>query len=335
MKHTIGYAVDPSWRTMLRDLELNPADVLRRAGLPEDLLVQKDIRLSTEEFFRFWNGMEAELNDPLFPVRVAQASTAESFSPPLFAALCSPNLRVAVRRLSLYKPLIGPMQLIVDEGKGKLTLIFKWPEGSPTPPTSLVLVELAFFVQLAQMATREKIHPVYVSTENPPDPPQEYEKFFRVPVVRSTEHSIAFSQNDALLPFLTANEQLFDTFDPELRKRLKDLDESSAVSERVSALLLEFLPSGQCSMDAVSDKLIMSKRTLQRRLHDEGTSFQEVLKCTRKDLASHYLSNSALTASEISFLLGYEDANSFFRAFNEWTGTTPEAARQAMEATAS
>jgi AraC-like DNA-binding protein len=304
---------------------------MRRAGLPEDLLAQKDVRLSTEDFFRLWKGIEAEINDPLLPIRFGNALTAESFSPPLFAALCSPNLRIAAQRLSMYKPLIGPMSLNVYEGQGTFSVSFRWPEGSPAVPPTLIAVELVFIVALTRMATREKVKPVSVTTIKPPEPAEEFEKYFGVPVLQASEHSIKFSESDAVLPFLTANERLFETFDPDLRRRLKDLDESAAVADRVNALLLEFLPSGRCSMEDISDKLIMSKRTLQRRLHSEGTTFQELLKNTRKDLATHYLANSALTSSEISFLLGYEDANSFFRAFNDWTGTTPESVRLGLE----
>ena len=47
-------------------------------------------------------------------------------------------------------------------------------------------------------------------------------------------------------------------------------------------------------------------------------------------LAMHYLKSSPMSGAEISFLLGYEDPNSFVRAFSGWTGTTPESARREM-----
>jgi len=80
----------------------------------------------------------------------------------------------------------------------------------------------------------------------------------------------------------------------------------------------------------VAERLAMSKRKLQRRLAAEGTSFQEVLRDTRHELARHDLHRTELPCAEISFLLGYEDPNSSFRAFHDWTGSTPEAARRAQ-----
>ena len=71
----------------------------------------------------------------------------------------------------------------------------------------------------------------------------------------------------------------------------------------------------------------MSERTLQRRLTEENQSFQSVLDQTREELARHYLRTTKLTAAEISFLIGFEQPSSFFRAFNDWTGQTPEQIR--------
>ena len=80
-------------------------------------------------------------------------------------------------------------------------------------------------------------------------------------------------------------------------------------------------------MTAVTTHLAVSSRTLQRQLRLEGTTFQAVLASTREDLARHYLSHGAMRAAEIAYLLGYDDTNSFYRAFRSWTGTTPETLR--------
>ncbi len=74
-------------------------------------------------------------------------------------------------------------------------------------------------------------------------------------------------------------------------------------------------------------RLAVSTRPLQRRLNEEGTSFQAVLNATRESLARHYLVNGGLAAGEIAFLLGYEEPSSFYRAFHNWTGQTPERVR--------
>jgi AraC-like DNA-binding protein len=118
-------------------------------------------------------------------------------------------------------------------------------------------------------------------------------------------------------------------FAPELRRRLADLQAAASAAERVRAALLETLPAGDHTMATVARHLATSPRTLQRQLQDEGTTFQAVLAGIREHLARHYLGHSALTTSEIAYLLAYDDTNSFYRAFRAWTGSTPDAIRAA------
>ena len=88
----------------------------------------------------------------------------------------------------------------------------------------------------------------------------------------------------------------------------------------------EILVSGATRL---ARRLGMSARSLQRKLGSEGTSFQAELQGLRTRLAKNYLTATNHSSAEISFLLGYDDPNSFIRAFHDWTGTTPEAMRRA------
>jgi AraC-like DNA-binding protein len=309
---------------------VRPADVLRRAGLPDDALARSVVRLSTAEYFRLWEGIEAEVGDPLFPLRLAEMVTAESFSPPVFAALCSPNLAVALERIARYKRLVCPMALDVDAAREAVSLTLRWLDAATPVPRSLVGMEMAFFVRLARLATREHVRPLRVVTPAPLRPAAAYERFFGIGVRQGQTHTLVFARADAERPFLTANDAVWKLFEPELRRRLAELDDSAGIEERVRAALLEALPGGQASMDAVAARLGLSRRTLQRRLGEQATSFQAIVRRTREGLARHYLTRTRLPHSEISFLLGYDDPNSFFRAFHGWTGQTPEAARREL-----
>ena len=322
------YALESIWRPLLKDLGIAPADVLWRAGLPEDLLTRSSVRLPAEAFYRFWRSFETELGDPLFPLRVGETLQVESFSPPLFAALCSPDFVTACERIARYKPLIAPFRLSLLQERDSVALTLTWPEDAPAPPRSLILAELVFFIHLIRLATREPIQPLSVTTRSPPEETEAYARFFGVPVQPAPRHSLRFAEVDARRPFLTANEGMWMAFEPELRRRLAELDASATVAERVRAALLECLPSGRVSMDAVARRLAVSKRTLQRRLSKEETTFQKVLQDTREALARHYLQRTDLATAEISFLLGFEEPNSFYRAFSDWTGSTPDHVRR-------
>lgn len=86
---------------------------------------------------------------------------------------------------------------------------------------------------------------------------------------------------------------------------------------------MEALPSGQSSIEDVAAKLAMSKRTLQRKLNNDKENFQTLLQEVRVDLADHYLERSEVSLGEISFLLGFQESNSFIRAYSAWKGVSP------------
>lgn len=81
------------------------------------------------------------------------------------------------------------------------------------------------------------------------------------------------------------------------------------------------------SIEYVAKQLAMSKRTLQRKLSEENYNYQWVLKKVRQELADYYLQQTQLPIIEVSFLLGFQETNSFIRAYSSWTGTTPSQVR--------
>ena len=87
--------------------------------------------------------------------------------------------------------------------------------------------------------------------------------------------------------------------------------------------LLRLLPQGGINIDQVAEHLNLSRRTLQRRLSERDTQFQQVLQQLRADLALRYLADERLTVTEIAFLLGYSDQGSFSAAFKSWHGLSP------------
>lgn len=324
---TKKFVVDPVWRIIIKDLGLNEQDLLRAAQLPLDLFIREGASVSATEYFRLWRALEGLLDNPEFPLDIGQAIPSEAFSPPLFATLCSPNLNSGLARLAKYKPLVGPMtlQLSVEERTTTVALggIF---EGDPVP-VSFIAAELVFLTQLARMALRERIVPVAVHATADFANAEKAFSFFGREVQKSGFNGLVFAAEDARKPFLTANEQVWQAFEPELRKRMTEIDAHATTRERVRACLMEMVAGGECSISDVAKRLAVSSRTLQRRLQDENTNFQDELTALREELARHYLTDSKFSNAEIAFLLGYDDPNSFIRAFGSWTGTTPERVR--------
>lgn len=322
------FTLGQSWSLILKDMGVAPGDVLRRAGMPDDLLARSGVTLTPAEYYRLWEAFEAEADDPELPITIGRTISVEAFEPPIFAALCSHDLDVAVERIARYKPLVGPLEIRVDRNSDGTRIECHWPAG-PQPPASMATVEVVFWVALVRLATRSHIRPAAVTAPARLANELAYRRYYGTAVTQGERHSVTFRREDAERPFLTANEPMWEFFEPELRRRLSELEADASTGDRVHAALLEMLPAGEASVEAVAKRLMVSSRTLQRRLRDAGTSYQVVLNETREALARHYLANSSLPAAEISFLLGYDDPNSFYRAFHGWTGETPERVRTA------
>jgi len=219
------------------------------------------------------------------------------------------------------------MALHIHIGEEATVLQFDWLDAPTEPPVSLVAAELILFVQLSRIATRERICPLEVRALRPPDPQPDYPEYFGVPVQQGPRPALTFAASDAACPFPTANDHMWHFFDPDLQRRLSELDETATASDRLRAALLELLPGEGASVGSVSRKLNVSPMTLQRRLSQEGHSFQALPDGTRGDLAKHHLRTSDLSGAEIAFFLSFAEPSSFFRAFPDRTGQTREQVR--------
>src|SRR6266702_3936096 len=269
------FTLDPGIRALLDDLRIPAGRILRLAQLPAGLLQGRPVALAPEEYFCFWDALDAEADNPNLAVTIGQAISVEMFSPPLFAALCSPNLQVAAWRIATYKPLIGPMRVDITHDTAGLIVTYRWPAGR-TPPCT---------------ATLHHVRPARVTAPQLPPDQDTAAAYFGVRLRKGPTWSISFAAEDAARPFLTENEPMWRFFAPELRRRLADLHAAASAAERVRAALLETLPAGDHTMTTVAHHLATSPRTLQRQLQAEGTTFQAVLTGTREHLARHYLTH--------------------------------------------
>lgn len=124
-------------------------------------------------------------------------------------------------------------------------------------------------------------------------------------------------------------------YEPHLKKIIENaaLHALSAIRQqnneiqKISCQITECLKTGDVSLGAVARELAMSKRTLQRTLETEGTSYRKLVEDVRKSLAERYLVEADLQISQVAFLLGYSELSAFSRAVKIWFGVPPKALR--------
>ena len=110
-------------------------------------------------------------------------------------------------------------------------------------------------------------------------------------------------------------------------KYLRSLYAQDNYAAQLKRMLAELMAEGEANADAACRALKLSRRTLQRRLKAEKTSFK-VLQEVRAVLAINYLSDERLKALEVAMLLGYSSISSFTTAFKSWYDLPPAEYRQ-------
>ena len=104
MAHHNVYTVNPGWRILLMDAGWNPTNVLRRAGLPDDLFGRERETLTTEEFFGLWRAIEDEADDPTVSLRIGSSISMEAFDPPIFGNGSASSTRPPPLRIEFAAP---------------------------------------------------------------------------------------------------------------------------------------------------------------------------------------------------------------------------------------
>ncbi len=307
----------------LEDLGVAPAKVLRHAGLPIELFEQERIQVSTEELFALYRGIAEVSDDPAIGLALGTEPRVERYDPIAITAVSARSLRDALGRLARYKQLTCPEELVVTERGAECRVRFRWLLAEETEPPVLIDLCFAWVVGIARRGTADLVQPKRLELRGRRKNRAAYAAHFACPATfEESENAIVFARADLDRPFVTHNAELAAALAPQLEAELAQRS-SAALGDRVKGILKRQLAGRRPEIGEVARELRLSARTLQRRLAEDGASFQRLIQEARRELARHYLLHSTLELNETAYLLGYEDAHSFFRAFHDWEGSPP------------
>jgi AraC-like DNA-binding protein len=308
----------------LRYLNIAAHDVVRKAGLPLTVLHEQTF-VTTAQYFGLWQALSELVDDPA--VQTVELSTlfeTSQLPPSVLAPYHARDFRDALKRLVRYKQLCSPERIDMTEEGEFCTIGAGWIYSEHPEPPMLIGVTLASIMELGRRGTGKSLHAHTVELSRPIGSQQALETFFGCRVrVESGRSRLILNRSDLDLPFTSYNKELLEILTPALDLALKEKQRTLTTTEMVKWMMMRSLSAGRPDILAMASELGMSDRTLQRRLTEEGTSFKQVLSDARREKALEYLSNPHLDLKEVAFLLGYEDQNSFFRAFRQWEGATP------------
>jgi AraC-like DNA-binding protein len=317
------FRVSSRLSSKLNESGVRVSSILERAGLPSGLFDQPRILLSTEEFFALWRGIGQVSPDPAIGLALGTETKTEHFDPVVLAALSTSSFGEAMRQIARYKQLSCPEEVLLEPGDEEWAIQFRWLLANEEEPAVLTDLCFAWVLSIARHGTGVRISPVRLELQRPRANAKALERHFGCTVVfGAARNAIVFRASDAGLRFVTRNAELLAMLAPQLDEELKQHKGEESFPERVRATIQRKLTGSRPKMEEIARELHISSRTLQRRLQDAGSNFQKALEEARHQLARHYLTNS-LELSETAHLLGYEDSNSFVRAFRVWEGVPP------------
>ena len=290
-----------------------------------------DVRVAEAVAETAWRLAATLTNDEALGIHLVESLPRGSLDLIEYALRSSPSLEKGIDRLARYGRLLSDRVAARTHREGD-SLLFLVHDTATTPLHSArTEFALAVALKLARDSTGADIAPLSVSFAHPaPANIAEHRRFFHGPVqFAAGSSSMRLSASDGSRPMREADAALEGIVRRRLENALGDRDRSSAgaMSTRVRRLLVERLGQTVLTLDAVATALAVSRRTLTRRLAEEGASFRQILDEVRRDFARALLQDRSLSIGDIAFFLQYSEPAAFHRSFRRWTGQTPSAFR--------
>jgi AraC-like DNA-binding protein len=318
------FRITKGWAHRFAAEKISVPLLLRRAGLPANLFDQEKIYVTTAEVFAIWRTVDELSRDPAFGLKLGTEIRFERSHPVSIAGVCSRTFGDALQRLARYKQLTCPEEIRVHRKAHETSVEFFFIEAKEAQPDIMVDLGLSWILCVGRRGSDGAIKPLRLELTRPVKHRGLLEKHFGCRVrFNAGRDALIFRSSDLDRPFVTQNEELLAIIGTHLDAELKAGNAGVNASQQVKDTLKRSLAGKRPTLQDVAQELGLSARTLQRRLTDAGLTFQQLLEETRRELARHYLKQSSVELPEVAFLLGFEDANSFFRAFQVWEKTSP------------
>ncbi|MFO7528374.1 MAG: AraC family transcriptional regulator [Marinobacter sp.] len=319
-------------RQYVRAAEASGIDIrplITGAGLGPAILETDDGRINGEQFQSFIRQLIEVADNPILGLETGDFVQPGSYSVLGYITMSCSTLGEAIARIAPFEKLVGDMgttRLSVHGDTLKLTWHCNYDD--PVVRPHLVDNVFASWINYAHwLADDTTTAPTAVQLRR-----QSPGKDLEIAYQDRWRCSVTFEAEEDCI---TLPKALLDTRlrqpDPPLRKTLEahaltqlaSLETDSDLTTRVKRSIQKQLNHGITRQDLVAEDLGLTSRTLQRKLSQEGVSYQRLLDDVRQQMAEDYLRNTDMAIPDIALRLGYSETTSFHRKFKAVTGKTP------------
>jgi AraC-like DNA-binding protein len=292
-----------------------------------------DEHIAATDYFAVWRRALARIPDAAFALRAATVFQLEDHEVFGFLAMSSRTLGEAYERTATYRALycVGARwELQIDADAARL-IWYPWPgdlhDLGYCAAMDFAVADMADAIRrLGRSAPMPRA--VRLRHRAPAEEAAYATHFGVAPSFNSPLYELEYARDLPDQPISTFNSRLRDYFDQECKRLLSAVPASTTMSSQVRKELIRCMDGGDSSVEGVAKRLAISSRSLQRRLTEEGTRFNDLLTDVRSEFAQRYLARGTVSASEVAYLLGFTEPPAFFKAFKRWTGMTPREFQQ-------
>jgi AraC-like DNA-binding protein len=315
---------------------LDPEALCRELGVSLLTLREHDARIPYALAERIGKRVLALTRDANLGLHLAHdVRDTQRFDAGVLLLMASPTLGVSFERMARYQEYWGDgARFALAPTRAGVAIRYQLQEALSDYQRHSDECAMAEIMLGARRLSEHDLVPVRVRFRHraPADVSEHTRVFCVEPEFETRRCEIEFDRDTLALPLPNANETYRAFFQEHVERALARLPGKSGVASDVRAAARAALAGGDCTLAGTARALGISVRTMQRRLHADGTSFGALVDALRRELATEYLAQR-VPVQEIAFLLGYAEASAFHHAFKRWTGMTPEQARAVQAGT--
>jgi len=309
----------------LRSLGHDPDPLFVKAGIAPEDVGNPTKRILTSRMQALWRLALDVTGNPALGLVVARQFQPAVLHGLGLACLASDTLHDVLLRLVRYSRIMNELlDFQLEESTETIDLLVKVPDSGPDFVHASMDLGMAAFLRMCQITAGKDILPMQTWLQRPtPVDTAAYEEVFGPDIVfEAASNRLCLDKPVALAPLATAHPELARLNDQTVIDYLARQDRNN-ITMQVRSRIIEQLPEGRPSQGEIAVKLNTSLRSLQRKLHQQETSFKELLNDTQRELALSYIRDSNRSIGEITYLLGVSEPSNFTRAFKRWTGKSP------------
>ena len=310
--------------------DLSPEKICRSAGIAWEEMNDETKSVSPEMIGHIYQESIRLSKDPLFGLHFGESLQLSALGIVGEVIKTSATVGDALNlALSLLPTVTTAFEALITREKDTFTVTFiatepDWKDSITAMQTLDVL--MVFLIHELDGLLLKKIVPDSVRYWRPIDEWAEYERVLRRrPTITPDVNAITFNNSYWDERIITANHQLQEILLRDFVKVGVPAGDLKSLRSRVQDYLMRNCYLGTLSLEATAANFNMSVRTLQRRLKEEGVSFDMLADQVRKTMAIGYLKSGDYPVKEVSWMLGYNDLGNFTRTFKRWTGMPPSA----------